>query len=72
MVEDAHHNVAAVIERTQSKLGSSGDYLVVEEEPAKRNARIFGSFSPHIPAITWSHMRLLRLECDLRLGFNIC
>ena len=37
VVEDAHHNVAAVLERFHAFL-KSGDYLVVEDSDVKRDA----------------------------------
>jgi cephalosporin hydroxylase len=69
VVEDAHHNVAAVLERFHAFL-SGGDYLVVEDSDVKRveglsrrpSRRLSGGHAIH---------RLLRPQRDLRCRFDI-
>ncbi len=50
VVEDAHHNVAAVLEQFHEFL-VPGDYLVVEDSDVKREA--LRKFSATIPATIW-------------------
>ncbi len=72
VVEDAHHNVGAVLEHFHKYL-SPGDYLVVEDSDVKRDTlrqfrrrssrRVFGGYALY---------RQFRPQCHLRQQFDLC
>ena len=71
VVEDAHHNVAAVLEQFHAFL-ADGDYLVVEDSDVKRDA-LRGFRRRPSRRLSGGHAiyRLFRPQCDLRRRFDI-
>ena len=71
VVEDAHHNVAAVLQHFHRFL-APGDYLVVEDSDVKRDAirQFLGAASRQLSG-GYAFHRLLRQERNLRRRFSI-